>query len=376
MAALNPQTVLANSNCYACFGASLADLFLLSLWDSISQSESASPYDGLLVYTREGLGTTTIVNPVGDYDLTFGANKVTEVHCHNCPLITEFYLSASDVLTTVDFDDCPALNTFYITECNALTSLDLRFIQTADQITLGDCLLLASVNLNGLVTVSALEIYNCAITSASFPALTSSSNLFFVYDNPYLASISLPVFATANGISFRTNPSLPSLSLPSLTFVSNGVDVSDCATQTSVSFPVLTQANPLITHDCPLLTSISAPLLQVLIAYSGGNCSSLVSIQMPSADEGWLTSFLSNTCPLLTNISLSGAGAFPDGIDFQAINANLNQATVDYVLARGVAGAIASNIINLSGGTSSTPSAGGLANKATLIGNGVAVTTN
>lgn len=55
----------------------------------------------------------------------------------------------------------------------------------------------------------------------------------------------------------------------------------------------------------------------------------------------------------------------------------LNQASVDGILARCVANAgYVSGQVLLAGGTNSAPSAGGLADKATLIGRGVTVTTN
>lgn len=55
----------------------------------------------------------------------------------------------------------------------------------------------------------------------------------------------------------------------------------------------------------------------------------------------------------------------------------LDQTSVDQVLARCVANAgYVAGTVDLSGGTSATPSATGLADKATLIGRGVVVNTN
>jgi hypothetical protein len=52
------------------------------------------------------------------------------------------------------------------------------------------------------------------------------------------------------------------------------------------------------------------------------------------------------------------------------------QATVDAFLRRGVVSGLTTSFIDLSAGTSATPSAAGQADKATLIGNGCTVITN
>lgn len=81
-------------------------------------------------------------------------------------------------------------------------------------------------------------------------------------------------------------------------------------------------------------------------------------------------------CTVLSSVS------FPNylptngsAINFSA--AALSQVSVDHVLARAVANAAyVSGTITLDGGTSSTPSGAGLADKATLIARGVTVLTN
>ena len=61
-------------------------------------------------------------------------------------------------------------------------------------------------------------------------------------------------------------------------------------------------------------------------------------------------------------------------IEFQ--NNALTQASVDHVLARCVASPTWNKVLKLEGGTNATPSAAGLADKATLVGRGATVTNN
>lgn len=347
---------------------------LLQIAAQMACAAAVDPYDGLLVYTREGLGETTIVNPTGDIDLTFVSNQVTEVHCHNCPLITGFYLDDSAVLTTVDFINCPALTTWSMSGCDILTSLDLGFIQNADQISISNCAALTDMGFAGLQTASFFTITGCAAVTLSFPALTASSNEFFVYGNADLTSISLPLLATAGGASFHTNPLVTSYSFPSLQSCAAGLDVSTCDALLSVSCPVLVSVPSLIMNSNPVLTGMSVPSLQSVGGVNSLSCPSLQGIEFPAYGAVFVSADFS-FCTALEDISFNGA-VLPDGVVFGAIDCALNQATVDRILLAGVSGAITSNTIDLSGGTNSTPSAAGLLSKATLIGNGVTVATN
>lgn len=80
-----------------------------------------------------------------------------------------------------------------------------------------------------------------------------------------------------------------------------------------------------------------------------------------------------NDCTALSLVQLSNHISFPQ-ISIQ--NGALSQASVDAILFAAIAGSATFGTIDLSGGTSSAPSAGGLTAKATLITNGVTVITN
>jgi phosphoglucomutase len=72
-----------------------------------------------------------------------------------------------------------------------------------------------------------------------------------------------------------------------------------------------------------------------------------------------------------------GAVTFPDnGQTVSFLGDALNQASVDSILAIAVASGVTTIIIDLTGGTNSSPSAAGLIDKATLNGLGNTVTTN
>lgn len=78
----------------------------------------------------------------------------------------------------------------------------------------------------------------------------------------------------------------------------------------------------------------------------------------------------------LTTINIPSLVSYPDNSTSTFTDNALSQETVDNILVRMVATGAVNCSINLSGGTSSTPSATGLAAKATLEGRGWSVTTN
>jgi hypothetical protein len=142
----------------------------------------------------------------------------------------------------------------------------------------------------------------------------------------------------------------------------------------------------------PLLTSLSFPALQHLDGFWGD------SGQGPGADFAAVTSIsMPAIITILQGIDLTGAAScttFTLGSTLKSVGAGgaanfiftgaaLTQASVDSILARlaaldGTGGTTSFHnaTVNLSGGTSATPSAAGLTSKATLVGRGNTVTTN
>lgn len=138
---------------------------------------------------------------------------------------------------------------------------------------------------------------------------------------------------------------------------SEGYDFEFCPDLLSLSFPNLTTftGSPYITiRGCPLLTSVSFPVFVTgpTSVFRIRDCASLTTITMPAI-------------------------IVPTGRTWLFDTNALTALTVNAILARWVASpGIVSGTLNLSGGTSAAPSGQGILDKATLIGQGVTVTTN
>lgn len=151
-----------------------------------------------------------------------------------------------------------------------------------------------------------------------------------------VTGITIDHVTNSEGYAFQNCPDLVSISFPNLTHMSDQGDIvigSDPKLST-LSFPSMTSVGNnqvLRIFTCPLLASINIPFL------------------VPANGNQWV---------------FSGCA--------------LTQVFVDAVLHTWVLAGpgIVSGTLTLNGGTSATPSAAGLADKATLIGQGVAVATN
>ena len=196
---------------------------------------------------------------------------------------------------------------------------------------------------------------------APFPLLTSVGSYLDLQSSTG-TGISLPLLSTV-GVYFRviSSTSLNSLSVPLLSFVAGSCTFADTAL-TSISLPSLTYVGGAFSVDYSMnsLVSLSAPVLQDILGNFGSN----------------------NTRAAFTTLTLTSALRRVGGnTDWRG--SAFNQATVDSILVRlaaldGTGGttAYSSKTVNLSGGTNATPSATGLAAKATLIARSCTVTHN
>jgi len=232
-----------------------------------------------------------------------------------------------------------------------------------------------------------------ALTSLSFPALTTVGGSFTPGTMAALTSLSLPALTTV-GVSFipTTMASLTSMSLPALTTVGGNFSPTTMAALTSLSLPALIAVGGSFSpNTMAALTSLSLPALKTVTqGFSPGVMVQLSSITVPvierigtTVTSGNVIS-LNNITPRLTTFQLpstlkqvgNGAG------NVVITSAALNQASVDNILVRlaalnGTNGttAFSSRVVTITG-TSSTPSATGLAAKATLVARGCTVTNN
>lgn len=440
MPALNPQTVLTNSPCVTCYGASLVEALEISLLDTISQNIGSSapaipanlaatpgdsevtltwddsagaitynvyrslvnggpyalllnvatsdhvdataangttyyyvvtavtaagesgysnqasatpadPFNNALVYTRQGLGTTTVNNPVGAFNLTFGANKVTEMHCHNAPGITSITCTSDQFLTTVDLVNCTALATLDLNGATILASIDLTGFTTFTTLALNGCTLLTSATLTNVANCGTLFLHQSGLTSISLPALASST-FVYAFLCPDLLTFSAPALASVvTQIAIKSNTSVSSINLQSLT-----------------SCPLLEL------NDNASLVSVDLSAFENASGQLNASVTNLPQLNLPAYNAS-LVNFDIKTNPSLVTVTFNNQPIADGGI-FDASGCALNEASVDYALQAGIDGAMTSGTIYLDGGTSSAPSAAGLANKAQLILDGVDVQTN
>ena len=146
----------------------------------------------------------------------------------------------------------------------------------------------------------------------------------------------------------------PVISYPTINI---GGGMGFTGTLSSISFPTLTIGTISI-QGVSTLTSLSLPALTTYISGIMG---------------GGLTI---NNNSSLTTVDISALVTLPSNPYFGWFDCAFSQATVDNILVQMVATGQISGNIQLTGGTSSAPSATGLAAKATLEGRGWSVSTN
>ena len=289
-------------------------------------------------------------------------------------------------------------------------------------------------------SISFASMNNTGFTSISFPKLTTVLSTLFGLGAPYvqsynlpmlttvgsnlsptswasLTSFYLPVLATVGGTFSPSNMNaLTSLNLPALTTVGVSFSPNTMASLTSLSIPVLAiVGNTFGPNSMAALTSLSAPALTTIAggSFTPTTMASLTSMSFPALTSVYGI-FAPATMASLTSITISsmvriGTGVISGSIisiisgtaaltTFQLpstllqigngagnvviTSAALNQASVDNILVRlaaldGTGGttAFSSRVVTITG-TSSTPSATGLAAKATLVARGCTVTNN
>jgi len=149
------------------------------------------------------------------------------------------------------------------------------------------------------------------------------------------------------------------------------IAVSGSITLTSINLEKAKQLQFIATDGTsigPTVDFSSNLALQTLIH---GNATAAITINLTGLR--WLsTVYFTNDSNLTTII----ANSLPSMRNFTALNCFLSQSTVDLVLGLLVQNNQRNGNVQLNGGTSSAPSAAGLANKATLLSRGWFCTTN
>lgn len=158
-------------------------------------------------------------------------------------------------------------------------------------------------------------------------------------------------------LNISGNGSLTSFSAPKLKTIAGNLNIGGNGVLTSISFPLLQSATGLSLSQGGaniLLSNISLPSLSGTFVITAPGSTNLASVVIGS---GW---------------KMSNQGA----MDFSGCA--LNAASVNLILHLCVnsPGLGPGTLVDVSGGTSAVPSGQGVADKATLVGQGVTVNTN
>jgi len=222
------------------------------------------------------------------------------------------------------------------------------------------------------------------LTTLSAPVLATIGGNFNPSSMALLTTLSIPVLATIGGnFSPSSMASLTTLSIPALTFVGGSFSPSSMALLTTLSLPVLTTVGSTFSPSTmALLTTLSAPALTTVgSTFSLATMAALTTISLSAIVSIGFTINISTGMAALNTFTL-GSTLKSVGGNVTITSAALTQASVDGILVRlaaldGTNGttAYSSKTVTITG-TSATPSATGLAAKATLVARGCTVTTN
>ena len=259
-----------------------------------------------------------------------------------------------------------AANAFTASGLAALTSVSLPKLRTVqNNFDLSNNTNLASISLPVLNFVGfALFLGSDKITGAfSLPALTTIGGDFQIQNNILMTSFSVPLLTSVggnlvmSGLAALTSVTLTSLNDVGVGFANGRLDFQNDDALASISFPALTQVfSEIDFNGCAILTSIQLPNLTNI-----------------TGDNIFIVS--GSTCPLLTTWNAPNwfvSDSFSIDLSANALNA----ASVNQVLARGVASGVLSCQFTLNGGTNAAPSGQGIVDKAALIVAGNTVNTN
>lgn len=299
-------------------------------------------------------------------------------------------LSNGNSLTTFSLPSATYVGSLAFTQATSLTTINLplvTFLASSASVSMsGTAAALTTVTLTNLISMmGSWTLTANSLTTLSLPALVnigSASVTLIASFTPVgtsLATISMPSLVSVNGSFSPTLAALTSLTLTSLQTVVGAFGLT-AATLTTLSLPALTTVGGGFSPVCASATTVTLTSLANIAGAVAPSFAALTTLSFPaivSASSTWTI-----TAANLVTFSL-GATLKSIGGNFTMTGMKLDQASVDGILVSlaaldGTGGttAYSSKTINLSGGTSSAPSATGLAAKVTLQARSCTVTTN
>lgn len=244
---------------------------------------------------------------------------------------------------------------------------------------------LTVANVQRLETIAFAPVMATA-TSISFPMLLSTGVNFGPAGN-LVTTLSLPNLLTVTG-SFGPNAmaALTSLVIPNLVNVGGTFNPNTMAALTTFSFPSLVTVGATFNPGTMAsLTTLSFPALATIAGmFNPSAMAALTTINLSAMTSYGSTILVTTGFGAITTVTLGTVGTLKSvGGNVTVTGQAMSQASVDSILVLlasldGTSGTTAwsSKTVNLSGGTSSAPSATGLIAKTTLQGRSNTVTTN
>lgn len=342
---VTPNGLMANAGCFACQDAGVLEILQTQLLCEIASGGSGPPTPG----TCENL--TGDGPPTGTVTPEFIGQFYTDITDYKFLYISTGLTSASWVKT---YQIEPW---FWNNTPDAIAqALQDLFDAGANFTTIG------ALTFNAPTNLTTISIANSGqLQTLAFPNLTTVSNSVTLGPLSNLTSITFPVLTTINiGVVIDTVPSVTTLSLPVLTTVAAGqVLVINGTGVVALSIPSVTGPGSL-SFTGNTSTSISVPVFNGTRLEVIGNTSITTLNMAASAASQHQVSDNTSLATITKPAALTSTTQ-----DFSG-NA-LNQANVDAILAACVAGGTNNGTLTLTGGTNSTPSVAGLANKALLV---------
>ncbi len=238
-----------------------------------------------------------------------------------------------------------------------LTTINMGSIQQLNNAFTGTIATITSIVASNLIQISSdFNLTGAAITTLTMPALTYIGGVLSSVFNT-LTTLSLPALVSINGNFASTSTGTTTLSVPLLSYIGGAFNIN-FGSVTTVDFSGLQNIGVNISISAAALATINFPALVNVGTTFQVIAANLVTFSMGS--------------------TLKSVGG-----NFTITGAKLDQTSVDGILVSlaaldGTGGttAYSSKTIDLSGGTSSAPSATGIAATVTLTGRGCTVTTN
>ncbi len=297
------------------------------------------------------------INWIFSSNLTLSSTSVTSFESNNLIMVTSQINLTFPLVTSMSFPRMVSFNGI-AGVMSGLTSLSLPLVEGCG----GTFSLVAN-----------------ALTSLSFPALTNWGASPFAPTMNALTTLSFPVMVAYGAAFSQTLPALTTLTLTNLVIIA-GAFAAIFATLTTLSLPALTTLGATWSTTMALVTTATFTSLQTVVGAVTASFAALTTLSFPAiVSFGAAVTF---TAANMVTFSL-GSTLKSVGGNWTMTGMKLNQASVDGILVSlaaldGTGGttAYSSKTINLSGGTSSAPSATGLAAKAVLQARSCTVTTN